>query len=403
MQKSLIIFKKELKDIIRDRRTITVMLVLPLVVYPLIFIGMSKYVTSQTEKAAEKTLRMGIVENDGASHFKTFLSTLPKIRVISITDTISGKMLIEQDSLDAAYFFPADYDSSLAKLQSPAFQYFYTSTNNEFEVGLIEAFNRQYTDMLMKKTLADMQLSENILTPVKMQPRNLASQREQLGSIIGGLLPYFFIIFCMVGCMYPAIDLAAGEKERGSLETLLVSSASRAEIYVGKLLTVALSGLLSALAGIIGILISAKIIGGNAAMSSGGIGGLTDLLNGLLDPSSILLLLILLLPLNIFFAAITLMLSIYAKSFKEAQSMITPLMILIVFPAIAGMLPGVKLDFITALVPILNVSLGSKAIIAGTVETGPFLLTCVVLVVYAAIALFMSVKFFNDEKNVVRG
>jgi sodium transport system permease protein len=164
-----------------------------------------------------------------------------------------------------------------------------------------------------------------------------------------------------------------------------------------------LSGFISALAGIIGIMISGKIIGGNAEINDGGMGAISELLNGLLDPQSIIMLLILLLPLNIFFAAITLMLSIYAKTFKEAQSMITPLMIVVVFPAIAGMLPGVKLDFSTALVPILNVSLGSKAIIAGTVEAGPFILTCVALFVYAGIALFMSVRFFNDEKNVVRG
>ncbi|MBC8046178.1 MAG: ABC transporter permease [Fimbriimonadaceae bacterium] len=403
MKNIITIFKKELIDITRDRRTITVMLLLPLVIYPLIFIGFSKYISSQTEKAAEKTLRIGIIENGWENNFKQFISVVPNTKIISLTDSVSAKALIEIDSIDAAYFFPVGYDSALAKLEAPSFNYYYTSTNNEFEVALVEAINQQYISMLTKNTLEEMQLSENILQPVKSNSINLASEREQLGNILGGLLPYFFIIFCMVGCMYPAIDLAAGEKERGSLETLLVSSASRVEIYVGKLLTVTLSGFISAVAGIIGIVASAKIIGGNADMSGGGMGAITEVLNGLISPSAILMLLLLLLPLNIFFAAITLMLSIYAKSFKEAQSMITPLMIVIIFPAIAGMLPGIKLDYITALIPILNVSLGSKAIIAGTVEAGPFILTCFALFVYAAIALFMSVRFFNDEKNVVRG
>lgn len=401
MKNIITIFKKELKDITRDRRTVTVMLVLPLLIYPLIFVGFSKYISSQTEKAAEKTLRIGIIENGSENQFKQFVSVLPNTKVIPVSDTTVAKTFIEDDSLDAVYFFPTGYDSSLARLESPEYTYFYTSTNNEFEIALIDGINEQYKKMLTTNTLSKMQLSENILHPVKSKSRNLASQREQLGSILGGLLPYFFIIFCMVGCMYPAIDLAAGEKERGSLETLLVSSASRSEIYIGKLLTVALSGFVSALAGIVGIVISGKIIGSGSDAS--GMSAITGLLNGLLEAKSIIMMLVLLLPLNIFFAAITLMLSIYAKTFKEAQSMITPLMILVVFPAIAGMLPGVKLDYITALVPILNVSLGSKAIIAGTVEAGPFILTCVALFVYAGIALFMSVRFFNDEKNVVRG
>lgn len=403
MKNIITIFNKELRDITRDRRTLTVMLLLPLVIYPLIFIGFSEYISAQTEKAAGKTLRIGIVTNGGEKNFEQFITALPNTNIISITDTTSAKTFINDDSLDAAYFFPADYDSALAKLKAPVFSYFYTSTNNEFEVGLIEAINTQYKKMLTKNTISSMQLNENILEPVKSDARNLASQREQLGSIIGGLLPYFFIIFCMVGCMYPAIDLAAGEKERGSLETLLVSSASRMEIYVGKLLTVALSGFVSAIAGIIGIVVSGKIIGSSSEMSGGEMAAVSELLNGLIAPQSIVMMLILLLPLNIFFAAITLMLSIYAKTFKEAQSMITPLMIVIIFPAIAGMLPGIKLDYSTALIPILNVSLGSKAIISGTVEAGPFLLTCIALFVYAGIALFMSVRFFSDEKNVVRG
>lgn len=83
--------------------------------------------------------------------------------------------------------------------------------------------------------------------------------------------------------------------------------------------------------------------------------------------------------------------------------MITPLMIFIVFPSIAGMLPGVRLDYGTALVPILNVSLGTKEIISGTIQTGPLLLTYVALFVYAAISLVVSVRFFNNEKNILRG
>ncbi len=402
MKNIITIFKKELKDIMRDKRTLTVMLLIPLVLYPAIFIGISKYISGQTEKAASETVRIAIIDNGHAAHFTRFVSQVPNTRSMSLTDTAVAKELIMNDSIDVAYFFPPGYDTALAKLEPTSYQYFFTSTNNEFEVGIIENINAAYQKLLVTEKLKENNITETILEPAAAISRNLASQREQIGSVIGGILPYFFIIFCMIGCMYPAIDLAAGEKERGSLETLLVSSASRLDIYVGKLLTVTLSGFTSAVASIVGIIISAQIIGRDASQAAS-MAQILDLLNGIMSPVSIAQMLLILLPLNIFFAAVTLMLSIYARSFKEAQSMITPLMIFIVFPSIAGMLPGVRLDYGTALVPILNVSLGTKEIISGTIQTGPLLLTYVALFVYAAISLVVSVRFFNNEKNILRG
>lgn len=402
MKNILTIFRKELRDILRDRRTLTVMLVIPLLVYPAIFVGISKYVSSQTEKAASETLRIGVIANGNAEHFTRFLSAMPNTQLVTVTDTAAAQQMILNDSLDAAYFFPAGYDSSLARLEATTFQYFYTSTNNEFEVAIIEGINHAYTESLTAEILRKQHISESILEPAMPVARNLATQREQIGSLVGGFLPYFFIIFCMIGCMYPAIDLAAGEKERGSLETLLVSSASRFEIYMGKLLTVTLSGFISAMASIAGIIIAAQMIGAGTAEDDA-MSQILEVLNGIMEPGSIIMLLGILLPLNIFFAAITLMLSIYARSFKEAQSMITPLMIFIVFPSIFGMLPGVRLDYTMALVPILNVSLGTKEIISGTVETGPLVVTYLALFAYAGIALLASLRFFNDEKNILRG
>ncbi|MBK7439996.1 MAG: ABC transporter permease [Bacteroidetes bacterium] len=401
MKNIITIFLKEIKDIMRDKRTLMVMLLIPLVVYPAIFVGITKYMTAQSEKAVSETLRIAIISNGNEANFKGFITPMPNTKISSVTDTTKAKELILADSIDVAYYFPAGYDSALAKLEATGFQYFYTSTNNEFEVGIVQNINSGYKQQLVKQKLAEIKVSETVLEPAKSIERNLASSREQLGSIVGGIIPYFFIIFCMIGCMYPAIDLAAGEKERGTLETLLVSSASRMEIYTGKLITVTLSGFISAMASIAGLIVSAKLIGSGASDSD--MSQISELLSGIISPGSIIMMLVILLPLNIFFAAITLMLSIYAKTFKEAQSMITPLMIFIVFPTIFGMLPGVTLDYKTALVPILNVSLGAKEIISGTIEIGPLLMTYAALFIYAAIALIISVRFFNNEKNILRG
>ncbi len=404
MKNIFTIFKKELLEITRDKKTMTFMLVIPIFIYPALFTGISKYISSQTEKAEQEIMRVGILQTGGQNDFMQFIDAQPNVEIIPLqNDTTAAINLITADSIDVAYYFDPQFDSAFAHLQPTSFSYYFTSTNNEFKVAIIEQINQIYKQTLTRKKLEELKVNAIVLEPAKSISRNIASAREQWGSIIGGMIPYFFMIFCLIGCMYPAIDLAAGEKERGTLETLLVSAASRLDIYIGKFLAVALSGFISAVSAIIGLAIAANLIGADAGSGSAELSGISDLLNGMIEPKSVILLLSILLPLNVFFAAITLMLSIYAKSFKEAQSMITPLMIVIVFPAILGMLPGVRLDNLTALIPILNVSLAAKEVISGNVETIPMVITLLSLFVYAFIALIISVRFFNNEKNIMRG
>ena len=121
MKNILTIFRKELRDITRDRRTLTVMLIIPLVVYPTMFIGISKYMTQQTEKAGTETLRIALVENGNASDFKSFVQHMPNVKITSVEDSAIAKEQILNESIDGAWFFPAGYDSALAKLQPTTF------------------------------------------------------------------------------------------------------------------------------------------------------------------------------------------------------------------------------------------------------------------------------------------
>ena len=123
----------------------------------------------------------------------------------------------------------------------------------------------------------------------------------------------------------------------------------------------------------------------------------------ILEINSIILLISLLLPLVVFFASIQLSLSIFAKSFKEAQSIINPLMIAVIVPAFIGLLPGMELTSKTALIPILNVSLATKAILAGTTDTMLLAEVYVSLVVFAVLGLLICTKIFDREDLVFRG
>jgi sodium transport system permease protein len=202
--------------------------------------------------------------------------------------------------------------------------------------------------------------------------------------------------------MYPAIDLTAGEKERGTMETLLCSPASRLEIVLGKFLLV-LTGSLSAMAmsllsmGLTAAVTGAILLGSegpSAPMSSGYVNFIS--LPGMLG------VLVMVFPVAVLFAAVQLTIALFARSSKEAQSYLGPMMIIVLLPAIIGMLPGIDLNAKLAWIPLLNLSLVCKELLSG-VWSWPYLAivffsTCL----YAAIALALAVRMFNREDVVFR-
>jgi sodium transport system permease protein len=224
----------------------------------------------------------------------------------------------------------------------------------------------------------------------------VASPKERFGKTVGGMVPYFFVIFCFMGAMYPAIDLAAGEKERGTMETLLTAPVSRFQILLGKFAVVVLTGILSAAVSMLGIYVAVLQVKEIPPE-------LLAMIMGILDVQTIVLVLSLLLPLTVFFAAFLLSLSIFAKSYKEAQSLISPLTFVVILPMMVGLMPGIELDPVTALIPVLNVSLATKEIIAGTIK--PLLLAEVYisLVALASVSLWGCAKWFEREETIFRG
>jgi sodium transport system permease protein len=196
--------------------------------------------------------------------------------------------------------------------------------------------------------------------------------------------------------MYPAIDLAAGEKERGTMETLLTAPVSRFQILLGKFAVVVLTGILSALVSMVGIYVAVRQVREIPQE-------LMQAIMGLLDVQTVLLVFSLLLPLTVFFAAFLLSLSIFAKSYKEAQSLISPLTILIILPVLVGIMPGIELDTVTAMIPVLNVSLATKEIIAGTVKPALLAEVYASLIVLAALSLWGCARWFEREETIFRG
>jgi sodium transport system permease protein len=233
------------------------------------------------------------------------------------------------------------------------------------------------------------------INPIQTSYINIASDKEMIGKLAGGILPYIFIAFGFIGCMYPAIDLLTGEKERGTMETLLTTPVTRWQILLGKMGVVVLSGLTAASCALLGLFVSIEVMDMIPNKEILGV------VHSILSPGFIVMMYSLLIPLTVFFAGVMIPIAIYAKSFKEAQSIITPLNIVMVLPAMVGFFPGIELNALTAAIPVVNVVLSTKELIAGTLEIGHVVISVTIMVTLALLAVFVSYKRFDNETNII--
>jgi len=397
MNRFVTIFRKEFTDTIRDRRTLFVMVVFPLILVPLLMTVVTNMQMSSMKKAEEKVLRVALVANGNAPGLVAMLTARSDLRLVTAIPADSVQAALGRDSVDAAVVIDNGFDAAVSRMGSGRVRLFYRSSDDYDMVkrrltGIIGEFEKQ----IVAGRFAVLHVDARIVNPVIVEEHDIASMKERIGKTVGGMVPYLFVIFCFMGSMYPAIDLAAGEKERGTMETLLTAPVSRFQILLGKFAVVVLTGILSACVSILGVLVALRRISNMPP----------ELMNAfmtILDVQTVLLVLSLLLPLTVFFAAFLLSISIFAKSYKEAQSMISPLTIVVILPVLMGLFPGIALDPVTALIPVLNVSLATKEIIAGTIQTGLLLEVYGSLVVLAGLALFGCARWFEREGTIFRG
>lgn len=391
------IFLKELRDTLRDRRTVMMMIVIPTLIFPIIMNIFVSVSASFQEEAAEKKVHIGLVSNY-TSRFETELTQLPKELgrkdIAPFTDTTQLIKAIRNDSIQLGIYVPQNADTFIQQKKPIPVVVFYNAT----EIGMqerAEAYLNFISEKFKKERYAELKIDEQMLTPLATSYHNIASGKEMIGKLAGGMLPYIFIAFAFLGCMYPAIDLFTGEKERGTIETLLTTPVARWKLLVGKMGVVVLSGLIASTFSLIGLFVSIEVMDLVKDKE------ILDIIHSILSPGFILLLYCLLFPLVVFFAGIMVPIAVRAKSFKEAQSIISPLNILIVLPAMVGFFPGIELNYITALIPVVNVVLATKELIAGTLEWHLIAISFLMMIALASLMVSISYRKFGSEQNVV--
>ena len=396
MNRILIIMKKEMRDMLRDRRSLFFMLIFPLLIIPLIMTGIPKITKSLAEKEMDKTITLAVVGQENNQELVEYLSQQDKI-ILSFNLTEENiESMIDEEVVDGALLLSNNTITNLEKRIPADIQLFHRSSKGvNFVFKRITSLLEIYSNSIRDKRYADMQLNSDIFMPFNIIEKDVASDKEKFGKTIGTFLPYLFLIFCFSGALYPALDMGAGEKERGTLETILTSPALRIEIMLGKFVVVAFFGIMSAIFGLIGLVLAVK---SNSDIPSEIIMKASDIL----DPSSILLVMLLLIPISLFFSSFLLAISFYSKSFKEAQSITGPMNFLIIIPLVIGTMPGIILSPMTAWIPILNVSLAMNDIIAGVISVSLYLEVFISQLIFASLSIWLSIRFINKENVIFR-
>jgi sodium transport system permease protein len=304
--------------------------------------------------------------------------------------------LISNKKIRAAVEIPPGLQSAAGEYPPVKIYIFSGDLKSSFAANRIEKFFRDYRDTLARERLAAERLSVTLLKPFDIKQQNVVSAEKVAGETFGGIVPYLVIIMCLTGAMYPAMDLTAGEKERATMETILSSPISRTHLVLGKFLLVLTASLVTASLSVTSMGVSSWMFEHFQDQSS------DSALHITIGLGAVLSVFLVALPLAVMFSAALITISLFAKSYKEAQSYISPLMIIVIVPAVAAMLPGIELTPRLSLIPILNVSLLCKDLIAGTYHWNSIVLIFLSTCVYAAAAIFIAVKMFHRESVLFR-
>jgi sodium transport system permease protein len=395
------VYRKELTEALRDRRTLISTLLVPLLLFPLLSVGFGALAVTLVKKAEEETPKVMLLGGTDSPGVLEALRASKKIEVVPATPDWKDKIINKE--IRAAVAIPDGFEASLAQ-QNPQTIEIYKyegELKSSISADTVERSLKAYRDTVIEARLDANHVPSSILAPFRIKQDNVAPPEKVGGAAFGGIIGYMVILLCLTGGMYPAMDLTAGEKERGTMETILSSPISRLELVLGKFFLVLTASLVTAALSVVSMGVS---FWGMQQLKAFDVSKNPDAAGMQLHIgfTAVLSVFLMALPLAVLFSAGLITISLFAKSYKEAQSYVSPLMILVIVPAVAAMLPGVELTAKLALIPILNVSLLCKELVTGTYHWNFIALIFLSTCVYAAAALVLAVKMFQREDVLFR-
>ena len=393
------LYRKEILDILRDKKTILMMIVVPLILYPLIFM-FSMYLSSTMLTAStSKSYRVSVQDTENAEELKEFILDQQEehdyqfIFVDSYTANRDSEEALREKEVDA-------YVMQSVSENRPYYEigYMASETDSQTAAGMLRDMLSDYKNDLRDKILEEQGLdSDEVLSPIKFELKDFSTKEENAGYIFGYIVPFLLITSILMGAMYPAIDTTAGEKERGTLETLLTLPVKNLELITAKFLATSTVAVAAALLNLLSMAVMVLyILGSTEAV------GQSMEVNLVSYIPALIITLLCVLVFAMFASGVCLCACIYARSFKEAQNYTTPVMLIFMMGGMAGMIPSLRLDGTTALIPVINITLLIAELFKFHFDLSLIAMVLVSNLAYAGIAVVLMARLFSSE-NILFG
>lgn len=409
----LTLYKKEIMDLLRDKKTIIVMILIPIFLYPAMMLGSLLVMQGIVKESESKEYKIAMVESNVSSRVFEILSDEEdkfeyKFKEIPYTDEEKAKEELKEKKVDLV-IVSGDYKTSDILTKSDKISELYdtedllkvkcynlsSNTNSSSAYQYVSEILRAYSSNLRKEafdTLFDD--AEGILNPVDLSVESISSSEQNAGSIIGMVLPFILIISILTGAIYPAIDATAGERERGTLETIMTLPVRKSDIMISKFMSVSTIAVFSAFLNLLSMFAMTFYMYKTFDMQNLGFKNF----DFKLFIPAFLSLLICLPVFSMFSSAVSLCVCIFAKSFKEANNITSPILIVFMFAAMASILPNVELSSATALIPVSNISLLIKSVFSLDYDYHLMLMVLLSNLVYCILLVVIMSTLFSSEE-----
>lgn len=383
------LYKKEILDVLRDKKTVIMMLIVPLILYPLMLVVGMQLMASISTSMSEQNYRVAFDFQDEDGQL-TKMFEAAEVDGYSIT-------VVEADDLEGA-LFDESVDAYIKKevidgKETFVICYLSAVTNSSYATDIVIDVLNNYSLRITEGIIEEANMSaDEVLNPIGIAINDMSSNEESAGSLMGTILPFMLVVSLLMGTMYPAIDTTAGERERGTLETVLTLPVTNQELFFSKFLTVATIGIVSAILNIISMggigVYMYKLIQGTGV--SGGV-NMTQFVPALVIG------ILCVLAFAVFISAISMCVCVFAKSYKEANNYITPLTLVVMFASMVSIIPNVELSTNMALMPVANVCLLIRDLLAFKFDIGAISIVLISNVIYGMLSVMFLGKIYNSE------
>jgi len=394
--------KKEILSTFRDRRALISNIVIPLVLMPVMMLGLPQLLGGLFEREAVNVTPVAV---EGLDNLPDSLQGLLELSLIELQETADAEAAVRDGDFDVGLAVPDGFEDALADNGAPSLTVYSLMGNMQSELasGKVNTALGLYREQLVRSNLSDAGIDPAVLEPLTVVTLDASTEQQRASGMFGWLIPFFIAMWALMGGQMTAIDATAGEKERGTMESLLVSPVSRFEVVMGKWLATVLFGLMAAFAAIFGYLVGGALMRNLASGEEAS--AFTEVMGGSLTVNFQVIseLVVSAVLLTAFIAALLIAITMFARSFKEAQSYLGPLSFVLVIPAVALQFRDFfDLGVTQYLIPIVNALIVMYDTVRGDSDMMGLLLTWGSLIVYTVILLLFAHRNYQREDVIFR-